>query len=147
MSLSTNHLLRINRKASIVLLILAVTLLGAWKIIMGDSINPSYVERIQDGKTKRHEILTLFGDPQETKRTPEGLVLIYKSYRTKETLPSRDLRNSKNVVADNPYFQEYQMSEVQSTKKKGSNKELASSLTIRFKPDGETVQSHEYKEY
>jgi hypothetical protein len=75
------------------------------------------------------------------------LVLIYKSYRTKETLPSRDLRKSKNVVADNPYFQEYQMSEVQSTKKKGPSKELASSLTIRFKPDGETVQSHEYKEY
>lgn len=147
MSLSTSHLLRINRRASLVLLILAVTLLGAWKIIMGDSINPSYVERIQDGKTKRHEILTLFGDPQETQRTPAGLVLIYKSYRSKETLPSRDLRKSKNVVTDNPYFQEYQMSEVQSTKKKGSNKELASSLTIRFKPDGETVQSHEYKEY
>ena len=147
MSLSTSHLLRINRRASLVLLILAVTLLGAWKIIMGDSINPSYVERIQDGKTKRHEILTLFGDPQETKRTPEGLVLIYKSYRNKETLPRQDTRKSKNVVADNPYFQEYQMSEVQSTKKKGSNKELASSLTIRFKPDGETVQSHEYKEY
>jgi hypothetical protein len=147
MSQSTSNYLRINRRAALVLLILAVTLLGAWKIIMGDSINRSYVERIQDGKTKKHEILTLFGDPQETKRTPEGLVLIYKSYRTKETLPSRDLRKSKNVVADNPYFQEYQMSEVQSTKKKGPSKELASSLTIRFKPDGETVQSHEYKEY
>jgi hypothetical protein len=139
--------LRINRRAALVLLVLAVTLLGAWKINMGDSINPRYVERIQDGKTKKHEILTLFGDPQETKRTPEGLVLIYRSFRNKETLPSRESRKTPNVVADNPYFQEYQMSEVQSTKKKGPPKELASSLTIWFKPDGETVQSHEYKEY
>ena len=147
MSQSTSHFLRINRRASLVLLILAVTLLGAWKIIMDDSINLSYVKRIQDGKTKRHEILTLFGDPQETQRTPAGLVLIYKSYRSKETLPRQDPRKSRNILADDPYFQEYQKAEVKSSKKKSSDKELASSLTIRFKPDGETVQSHEYKEY
>ncbi len=128
----------------LVLLVLALPLLlGAWKIITEKGINPSYVERIQDGKTKKHEILTLFGDPEEIDRTPSGLVYTYKSFREKETLPGR--QSGERSVQDSPYFNENWMKNL--PKEKDSSKELDSVLIIRFDPDGQTVRSHEFKEY
>lgn len=119
-------------------------LLGAWKNLSGKGINRSYVERIQDGKTKKPEILTWFGDPQEVKRTPEGVVYIYQTYRVKQGLPPKDDRDFTKA-AESPFQLEENLK--RKPKKQDSGREPASSLTIRFKPDGETVQSHEYQEF
>jgi hypothetical protein len=134
------------RKAALVLVVLTLPLfLGAWKMVIGRDINPAYVERIQDGQTKRHEILTLFGDPHEIKRTPEALVYIYQSFRDKETLPKLERKTSK-TNPDSPYFDENWQQRV-SNEKTSSDQELASRLTIRFDRDGDTVQSHEYQQF
>lgn len=133
------------RQAALVLLVFTLPLfLGAWKIIRGRDINPAYVERIQDGKTKKHEILTLFGDPDEIDRTPEGTVYIYQSFRDKETLPKKG-RQALGTVQDSPYFNEDWLKNKASRKPPG--KELVSMLVIRFGRDGETVQNHDYKQY
>lgn len=118
--------------------------LGAWKIITDRDINPNYVERIKDGQTKKHEILTLFGDPEEINRTPEGLVYTYKSFRNKKTLPSRQEKGPK-FAQDSMYHKE-NFNEKKSTPT-SSAKEPESVLTIRFDKDGETVRSHHYKEF
>jgi hypothetical protein len=136
------------QQAALVLLVFTLPLfLGAWKITTGRNINTAYVERIQDGKTKKHEILTLFGDPDEVDRTPEAVVYIYETYRNKETLPKRE-RQLKSAPPDSPYFREDWLKE----KKKreaaaAANKELDSRLMIRFDREGQTVQSHEYKQF
>lgn len=133
------------RKAALILLFFIFSLLlGAWKITTGHAINPKYVERIKDGQTKRHEILTLFGDPEEINRTPEGLVYIYQSFRNKETLPGQNQKESKPVL-DAPYYGE-DRSKKKSTPK-DSDKEVSSMLIIRFDRDGETVRSHDYKQF
>jgi hypothetical protein len=135
------------RGLALVLLVLALPLLlGAWKIIMSKGINPSYVERIEDGKTKKTEILTLFGDPQETKRTPEGLIYVYKTYRPKGT-PYGKKKESDATTApsvDSPFTLEETLKR---KPKEGPVQEVASILTIYFKPDGETVMSHEFKQF
>jgi hypothetical protein len=135
------------RGLALALMVLALPLLlGAWKIIMNKGINPSYVERIEDGKTQRHEILTLFGDPQETKRTPEGIIFVYKTFRPKES-PRRKNKESGASVAqsvDSPFSLEQTLKR---SHKEAPAEELSSVLTIYFKPDGETVQSHAFKEF
>jgi hypothetical protein len=133
------------RQAALILMVLTLPFfLGAWKISRGRAINPSYVERIQDGKTKKHEILTLFGDPDEIDRTPEGTVYIYKTFRDKETLPKRE-RKPLGTIQDSPYFNEDWLKN--KAAKKPPGKELASMLVIRFGPDRETVQGHDYKQF
>lgn len=133
------------RELSVILVVLALAfLLGAWKTFTGHGINRSYVERIQNGKTKKPEILTWFGDPQETKRTPEGLVFIYKTFRAKQKRAPREVREVKQS-ADTPFQLEENLKKKPS--KDISTQELASTLTIRFQPDGETVQSHDYQEF
>jgi len=136
------------RQVALVLLVFTLPLfLGAWKIIMGRSINPAYVERIQDGKTEKHEILTLFGEPDEVDRTPEAVVYVYETFRNKETLPQRE-RQLQSTPQDSPYFREDWLKE----KKKreaaaAANKELDRRLIIRFDREGQTVQSHEYRQF
>ena len=141
-------LLQTGRRAALVLLTLALPLLlGAWSITSERSINPRYVDRIQDGKTKKSEVLTLFGDPQETKRTPEGLIFVYKTFRSKDKPVSwkdKDSEPNRSTSVDSPYSLE------QNLKRKGKEgpvQEVSSTLTIYFGSDGETVQSHEYKQY
>ena len=135
------------RKVFLVLLIPALPLLlGAWSISMHRSgINPSYVERIEDGKTKKSEILTLFGDPQETKRTPEGMVFVYKTFATKEAFPKKAAKDegpNTTAAVDSPYSLEQTLKR---KPKEGPTQDLSSSLTIFFGRDGDTVQSHEYR--
>lgn len=128
-----------------VLAILALPLLlGAWKGAAGRGINPSYVERIQDGKTKKPEILTWFGDPQEVKRTPEGVVYIYQTFRTKQDLPKKEKREIKRA-AETPFQLEENLKI--KPKREDPTQEVATSLIIRFQPDGETVQTHQYQEH
>jgi hypothetical protein len=135
------------RGLALALLVLALPLLlGAWKIIMSKGINPSYVERIEDGKTKRHEILTLFGDPQETKRTPEGMIFVYKTLKPKETPRRKDKESDASVApsVDSPFTLEETLKR---KPKEAPAQEVASILTIYFGPDGETVRSHEFKQF
>lgn len=136
------------RKTALVLLVLAVPFfLGAWKIVMGREINPAYVDRIKDGKTPKHEILTLFGDPDEIDRTPEAVVYTYKTYREKKVLPKRE-RKVKSAPQDSPYFREDWLKEKKEREaKQEGTKELDRRLIIRFDPKGLTVQSHDFKQF
>ena len=142
----SQNLLQKGRGTGLVLLIVALPLLlGAWTISTSRGINTSYVERIQNGKTKKHEILTLFGDPQETKRTPDGIIFVYKTFRTKERSSRRTNDESKAAASvDSPFSLEQTLKR---KPKEGPVQEVSSSLTIYFGSDGETVQSHEYKEF
>jgi hypothetical protein len=135
------------QRLALALVVLALPLLlGAWKIIMNKGINPSYVERIEDGKTKKSEILTLFGDPQEVKRTPEGMIYVYKTFRPKESPHRKDKENDASIApsVDSPFTLEETLKRKH---KEGPAQEVSSILTIYFKADRETVQSHEFKEY
>ncbi len=134
-----------NRGFWAVVAILALPLLlGAWKSAAGRGINPSYVERIQDGKTKKPEILTWFGDPQEVKRTPEGVVYIYQTFRAKQGPSQKEAREIKRP-AETPFQLEENLKI--KPRREDPTQELATSLVIHFKPDGETVQTHQYQEH
>jgi hypothetical protein len=144
------NLMRHCRKFFLLLLILALPLcLGAWSITMNrGGINPNYVDKIQDGKTKKSEILTLFGDPQETKHTPEGVIFVYETYTTKETAPKRSAKDkdegpNTTTAVDSPFSLEQNLKRKSS--KEGPTKELSSSLTVFFGQDGDTVRSHEFR--
>lgn len=129
-------------------LVLTSTLfLGAWKDLSGPTINTRYLERIKDGQTKKHEILTLFGDPQEVKRSPEGLVFIYKSFKPEETTSSRSIYKVPEPQSTTPYPLGDEGRQMLTPEKKKAVKVLKSTLTIRFQSDGQTVQSHEYQEF
>ena len=149
-SLMSLNLKKAGRVRQAVLVLLVFTLpfsLGAWRIITGRDINPAYVERIQDGKTQKHEILTLFGDPDEIDRSQEAVVYIYEAYRNKKTLPKQE-RQVKSAPQDSPYFREDWLKEKEKREAKAAkNKELDRRLIIRFDREGQTVQSHEYKQF
>ena len=134
------------RIASVLLILLLPGLLGAWRVVSGESIDRRHVERIQDGKTMKHEILLLFGDPQEIDRTPEGVTYTYKSFKDAPAMPYRPENRKINPQSD----QLFVINEDKQIKKaplKTEGKILKSTLLIRFKPDGQTVMSHEYKEF
>jgi hypothetical protein len=137
---------RWRRIASVLMILLLPGLLGAWRIISGETIDRRHVERIQDGKTTKNEILLLFGDPQEIDRAPEGVTYRYKSFKDAPAMPYRPEDRKINPQSD----QIYVINEDKQIKKaplKTEGKILKSTLLIRFKPDGQTVMSHEYKEY
>ena len=137
---------RCRRIASVLMILLLPGLLGAWRVVSGESIDRRHVERIQDGKTTKNEILLLFGDPQEIDRTPDGVSYNYKNFKDAPAMPYRPEDRKINPQSD----QLYVINEDKQIKKaplKTEGKILKSTLLIRFKPDGQTVMSHEYKEY
>jgi hypothetical protein len=137
---------RWRRIASVLMILLLPGLLGAWRVVSGESIDRRHVERIQDGKTTKNEILLLFGDPQEINRTPEGITYTFKSFKDGPAMPYRPEDRKINPQSD----QKFVINEEKQIKKaplKTEGKILRSTLLIRFKPDGQTVMSHEYKEY
>jgi hypothetical protein len=121
-------------------------LLGAWKVISGETIDRRHVERIQDGKTTKNEILLLFGDPQEIERTPDGVIYNYKSFKDAPAMPYRPENREINPQSDQLYVVD-DKKQIKKAPLKTEGKILKSTLLIRFKPDGQTVMSHEYKEY
>ena len=134
------------RPASILMILLLPGLLGAWKVISGDTIDRRHVERIADGKTTKNEILLLFGDPQEIDRGSEGITYTYKNFKDTPAMPYRPEDRKINPQSD----QLFVVNEDKTIKKaplKTEGKILKSTLLIRFKPDGQTVLSHEYKEF
>ena len=131
----------------VVLLLLPLIMGGAWESMTGKTINPRYVERIQNGKTTKHEILLYFGDPQETQRTPDGLVWVYKSFKDAPAMPYRHEKRDINPKSDQLMFVRDEDKQIKKAPLKTEGKILHSTLTVRFKADGETVMSHEYKEH
>jgi hypothetical protein len=134
------------RVALVFLVLLLPGLLGAWRIVSGDTIDPRHVQRIKDGKTTKVEILTLFGDPQEINRTPEGVTYLYKNFKDAPAMPYRPEDRKINPQSDQ-LFVINDKKQIKKPPLKTEGKILKSTLLIRFKPDGETVMSHEYKEY
>ncbi len=135
------------RRLTLVLMIMLLPgLLGAWRIISGDTIDARHVSRIKDGKTTKQEILLLFGDPQEIDRTPEGVVYLYKSFKDAPAMPY-DPSKRKIAPQSDQIFVLDDNKQIKKPPVKTKGKILKSTLLLRFKPDGETVLSHEYKEY
>jgi hypothetical protein len=135
------------RRCALVLVILLLPgLLGAWRIMSGDTIDPNRVKRIQDGKTTKQEILVMFGDPQEIDRTSEGVTYIYRSYKDAPAMPYKWEDRKINPQSDQLLVIDPNK-QIQKAPLKTKGEILRSTLLIRFKPDRETVLSHEYKEY
>jgi hypothetical protein len=134
------------RITSVLMILLLPGLLGAWKVISGDTIDPRHVQRIQDGKTTKNEILLLFGDPQEIERTPDGVIYNYKNFKDTPAMPYRPEDRKINPQSDQLYVVD-DNKQIKKAPLKTEGKILKSSLLIRFKADGQTVMSHEYKEY
>jgi len=136
------------RRVTLILLVLLLpVLLGAWRINFGDTIDPNYVKRIQDGKTTKMEIMTLFGDPQDVKRDGNGgITYVYKSYKDAPATPYKPWERRINPQSDRLYAlgPDHKIKKVPL---KTEGKILKSTLLIRFKPDGNTVMSHEYTQY
>ncbi len=139
--------LLLRRKAMLLFFALLPVMVGAWQDVSGNTINPRYVERIKDGQTTKHEVLLYFGDPQEVERTPEGPVYKYATYKDAPPMgykPKDEVKDS--LFSSNPFIMDEDRKIKPVPKKKG-NQILHSTLSIRFKSDGETVLSHEYREY
>lgn len=121
-------------------------LCGAWRDAGGDNLDPRKVAKIKNGVTAKHEILLLFGEPHEIIRTPEGPVFRYVGYR--DAPPSqagKEERRPAGETSSTAFYldEDHRMKPVP---KKTQAKLVKSRLTIRFKPDGQTVMSHEYEE-
>ncbi|MGB7910782.1 MAG: hypothetical protein WCF59_01000 [Desulfobaccales bacterium] len=132
-----------------VLLVLSIPLLLGWTwkdAASGMTINPSYVNKIQDGKTTKQEVLVYFGDPKEIERTSDGLVYKYYTYKNADSLPYDPYKREPNEQSTSDYLLEDNQIKKKPEVKNGG-KILKSSLEIRFKPDSNTVMSHEYKEF
>jgi hypothetical protein len=127
------------------ILFLGLTL-GAWRISTREGINPSYVARIQDGKTTKHEILLWFGDPKEVDRGPDGVVFKYVSYRDEPPLPSRNIYKDPEPQITTPFYLDEEK-KIKKVTPKTKGEIVRSTLTVRFKPDGNTVLSHEFQEF
>jgi hypothetical protein len=135
------------RRLTLVLMIMLLPgLLGAWRIISGDTIDSRHVSRIKDGKTTKQEILLLFGDPQEIERTPEGVVYLYKNFKDTPAMPYKPEKREISPQSDQIFVLD-DKKQIKKPPLKTEGKILKSTLLLRFKPDGETVMSHEFKEY
>ncbi len=133
--------------ASVVMILLLPGLLGAWRVMSGDTIDPRRVERIKDGKTTKNEILLLFGDPQEINRNSDGITYLYKNFKDAPATPYRPEDRKIAPQSDQLWLLPDDDKKIKKPPLKTEGKILKSTLTIRFKPDGETVMSHEYKEF
>jgi hypothetical protein len=138
---------RCRRIASVLMILLLPGLLGAWKVVSGETIDRRHVERIADGKTTKNEILTLFGDPQEIDRGSEGITYTYKNFKDAPAMPYRPEDRKIAPQSDQLFLLPDDDHRLKKPPVKTEGKILKSSLLIRFKPDGQTVMSHEYKEY
>jgi outer membrane protein assembly factor BamE (lipoprotein component of BamABCDE complex) len=134
------------RLAAVLLILLLPGLLGAWRIVSGETIDSRHVNRIKDGQTTKNEILLLFGDPQEIDRTPDGVFYTYKSFKDAPAMPYKPEKRQINPQSDSLYVID-DKKQIKKAPLKTEGKILKSTLLIRFKPDGETVLSHEYKEF
>ncbi|MCK9377176.1 MAG: hypothetical protein M0P73_13620 [Syntrophobacterales bacterium] len=137
---------RWRRLALILGILLLPGLLGAWRIMSGETIDPRHVQRIIDGQTTKNEVMLLFGDPQEIDRNAEGVTYTYKSFKDAPAMPYRPEKRKIQQQSDQLYLLD-DNKQIKKPTIKTEGKILRSTLLIRFKADGQTVMSHEYKEY
>ena len=136
----------LGRLVPILLILLLPLLLGAWQDASGNTINPNYVKRIENGKTSKHEILLYFGDPKEIEKSGDGPVYRYFSYKDAPAgLPYMHDKRKIQEQSDQMYLTDDK--QIKKVPLKEEGKILRSTLVIRFKSDGVTVMSHEYKEF
>jgi outer membrane protein assembly factor BamE (lipoprotein component of BamABCDE complex) len=136
------------RRIALVLVVLLLPgLLGAWRIVSGDTIDPRHVQRIKDGTTTKMEILTLFGDPQEINREADGDTYLYKSYKDAPALPYKPETRKIAPQSDQLFLLPDKDHKVKKPPLKTQGKILKSTLLIRFKHGTNTVMSHEFKEF
>jgi hypothetical protein len=128
------------------LLLGMMLLLLAWRDVAGNTINPHYVERIKDGQTTKNEIMLMFGEPQEIKRTENGVVYTYKSFKDAPALRYDPANRPISQQSDKPFLVDEE-NKVKRVQEKTEGKILKSTLIIYFKPDGQTVAGHEYIEH
>jgi outer membrane protein assembly factor BamE (lipoprotein component of BamABCDE complex) len=134
------------RWAMVLGLLLLPVILGAWGDVSGNTINPRYVAKIKDGQTTKHEILLYFGEPKEVERTSEGTVFKYYSYVDAPPLAMKSILDREiNPQSTSSYVLDPEH-KIKKVKPKTESTVLRSTLTIYFKPDGQTVLRHEYKE-
>ena len=138
---------RWRRIAPVLMILLLPGLLGAWRVVSGDTIDRRHVERIADGKTTKNEILLLFGDPQEIDRGSEGITYTYKNFKDAPAMPYRPENRKIAPQSDQLLLLPDEDKKIKRPPLKTEGKILKSTLLIRFNPDGQTVMSHEYKEY
>ncbi len=137
----------LSRLVPVLLVLLLPVLLAGWRDASGNTINPRFVERIQDGKTTKNEILVFFGDPKEIEKTDGGQVFKYFSYKdSPAALPYMPERRIPEEQSSSLYILD-ENKKIKKAPVKTEGKILRSTLTIRFKADGLTVMSHEYKEF
>jgi hypothetical protein len=134
------------RMVLVLIILLLPGLLGAWRIMSGETLSPRLVASIQDGKTTKQEILVMFGEPQEIDRTPEGVTYLYKNFKDAPAMPYKWQDRKINPQSDQPYVIDADR-QIRRAPVKTEGKILRSTLLIHFKKDGVTVLSHEYKEY
>lgn len=129
----------------LLLLGVLVCLLG-WRDVTGNTINPRYVQRIQDGKTTKNEIMLMFGEPQEIKRGANTVSYIYRSFKDAPALPHDPYKRQPNPQSTTPYLVD-EDKKIRKVKEKTEGKIPRSTLVIYFTPDGQTVSGHEYTEH
>jgi outer membrane protein assembly factor BamE (lipoprotein component of BamABCDE complex) len=134
------------RLLTMILLTAMLLAVGAWRDVTGNTINPRYVERIKDGQTSKNEILVMFGEPQEIKRTAETIIYIYRSFKDTPALPYDPDKREPKTQSTTPYFVDEEK-RVRKIQEKTEGKIPRSTLVIYFKPDGQTVSGHEYTEH
>jgi hypothetical protein len=130
--------------------ILAVLLLpvalGGWRISIGDTIDSRYVQRIQDGQTTKDQVLLWFGEPKKIEKTEAGPIYQYFSYKDAPAMPYRPENRQPNPQSQSDFLLD-DNKQIKKPVTKLNGKILHSTLTIRFKTDGQTVMGHEYKEF
>jgi hypothetical protein len=129
----------------LLLLVGLMLLVLAWQDVSGNTINPRYVERIKDGQTTKNEIMLLFGEPKEIKKTESGVVYTYKSFKDAPALPYDPNKRQPNPQSDKPFLLDDEK-KIKMVQEKTEGKILKSTLIIYFKPDGQAVSRHEYTE-
>ncbi len=127
-------------------LLLTLVLVSGWRQLTGDNLNPRFIDRIQDGKTTKNEILLWFGEPQEIKKTPTSLIYIYKSYADTPALPYNPDKREINPQSYTPFLIDEDKNIVPK-KEKTTGKILRGTLTIYIKPETQVVTGHEYLEH
>ncbi len=120
--------------------------LSAWRDVTGNTINPRYVERIRDGQTSKHEIMVLFGEPQEIRRTGNTTAYIYRSFKDAPAMPYDPDKRQPNPQSTTPFLVD-EDKKIKRATEKTTGKVPRSTLIIYFTPDGQTVSGHEYTEH
>ena len=129
----------------LLLLLITLALVSGWRQLTGENLNPRFVDRIKDGKTKKNEILLWFGEPQEVKKTEKHIIYIYKSYVDAPALPYNPDKREVNPQSYTPFLID-EDKHIVAKKEKTQGKILRSTLTIFIQPESQVVTGHEYVE-